>query len=197
MVGGERELALRGLRSRARSSEPSADSYHPRPRRASASHGWWRRPFRRSAPDATVLSGSCLPYGEGITFWPVLEVVRQWASPTTTPRQKRREASPRHLRASDSRGRRRRVAELIGSPRHGVGRRGGLLGRAQAVRDSRPAAAPGGRIRRPPLGRADAARPGGARCGRSRDAPLLFLAMARHELLELRPGWGAQESAVT
>jgi class 3 adenylate cyclase/tetratricopeptide (TPR) repeat protein len=29
--------------------------------------------------DATVLRGRCLPYGEGITFWPVIEVVRQAA----------------------------------------------------------------------------------------------------------------------
>ncbi len=29
--------------------------------------------------DATVLTGRCLPYGEGITFWPLAEVVRQAA----------------------------------------------------------------------------------------------------------------------
>jgi len=28
-------------------------------------------------PDAQVLRGRCLPYGEGITFWPVREIVRQ------------------------------------------------------------------------------------------------------------------------
>jgi class 3 adenylate cyclase/tetratricopeptide (TPR) repeat protein len=32
--------------------------------------------------DATVLRGRCLPYGEGITFWPVIEVVRQAAGIT-------------------------------------------------------------------------------------------------------------------
>jgi DNA-binding SARP family transcriptional activator len=32
---------------------------------------------RAVAVDATVLSGRCLPYGEGITFWPLAEVVRQ------------------------------------------------------------------------------------------------------------------------
>jgi DNA-binding SARP family transcriptional activator len=31
----------------------------------------------RVAGDATVLTGSCLPYGEGITFWPLRELVRQ------------------------------------------------------------------------------------------------------------------------
>jgi class 3 adenylate cyclase/tetratricopeptide (TPR) repeat protein len=33
--------------------------------------------IRGIGPTATVLRGSCLPYGEGITFWPVIEVVRQ------------------------------------------------------------------------------------------------------------------------
>jgi class 3 adenylate cyclase/tetratricopeptide (TPR) repeat protein len=32
---------------------------------------------RAVAADATVLSGRCLPYGEGITFWPLAEIVRQ------------------------------------------------------------------------------------------------------------------------
>ena len=33
--------------------------------------------LRGDRPRATVLSGSCLAYGEGITFWPILEVVCQ------------------------------------------------------------------------------------------------------------------------
>src|SRR5439155_1300524 len=31
----------------------------------------------RRAKDVTVLSGRCLPYGEGITYWPLREVVRE------------------------------------------------------------------------------------------------------------------------
>ena len=31
------------------------------------------------ATEATVLTGHCLPYGEGITFWPLAEIVRQVA----------------------------------------------------------------------------------------------------------------------
>ena len=30
--------------------------------------------------DATVVQGRCLPYGEGITYWPVIEVIRQLAT---------------------------------------------------------------------------------------------------------------------
>jgi class 3 adenylate cyclase/tetratricopeptide (TPR) repeat protein len=32
-----------------------------------------------SSVDATVVRGRCLPYGDGITFWPVVEIVRQAA----------------------------------------------------------------------------------------------------------------------
>jgi predicted ATPase/class 3 adenylate cyclase len=31
------------------------------------------------APDVTVLRGRCLPYGEGITYWPLAEIVREIA----------------------------------------------------------------------------------------------------------------------
>jgi class 3 adenylate cyclase/tetratricopeptide (TPR) repeat protein len=31
--------------------------------------------------DATVLRGRCLPYGEGITYWPIAEIVRELPSP--------------------------------------------------------------------------------------------------------------------
>ena len=30
-----------------------------------------------SDQDVTVLTGRCLPYGEGITFWPLRDLVRQ------------------------------------------------------------------------------------------------------------------------
>ncbi len=33
--------------------------------------------FIGSLEDATVVRGRCLPYGEGITYWPVIEVLRQ------------------------------------------------------------------------------------------------------------------------
>jgi class 3 adenylate cyclase len=36
--------------------------------------------FDRIAPTATTLRGRCLPYGRGITFWPLNEIVRQAAA---------------------------------------------------------------------------------------------------------------------
>jgi class 3 adenylate cyclase len=35
------------------------------------------REFTASAGDATVIRGRCLPYGDGITFWPLREAVRE------------------------------------------------------------------------------------------------------------------------
>ena len=43
--------------------------------RASASRGSWRR--SSTSVEATVVRGRCLPYGEGITYWPVVEVLKQ------------------------------------------------------------------------------------------------------------------------
>ena len=37
------------------------------------------------AVEARVVRGSCLPYGEGITYWPVVEVVKQLAAPLSDP----------------------------------------------------------------------------------------------------------------
>ena len=35
----------------------------------------------RTADEATVLAGRCVPYGEGITFWPLREMVRELGGP--------------------------------------------------------------------------------------------------------------------
>ena len=35
--------------------------------------------------EARVVRGRCLPYGEGITYWPVVEVVKQLAAPPSDP----------------------------------------------------------------------------------------------------------------
>src|SRR4029079_14865306 len=33
--------------------------------------------FLTSLTDARICSGRCLPYGDGITYWPVVEVIKQ------------------------------------------------------------------------------------------------------------------------
>ena len=39
--------------------------------------------------EATVLIGRCLPYGEGITYWPLRDVVRDAAGELTRERDRR------------------------------------------------------------------------------------------------------------
>ena len=40
---------------------------------------------RRLGPEVNVLTGRCLPYGEGITFWPLREMVRQAGADPESP----------------------------------------------------------------------------------------------------------------
>ena len=53
-------------------------------------------------PCATVVRGRCLPYGDGITFWPFLEIVR------AADGHSAKTISPRTARA--------RLAERVGDP---------------------------------------------------------------------------------
>ena len=185
-------------RARRRSSSRSSAS------RASASRRLVAELFARrratSPSSSTWRQGRSLPYGEGVSFWALGEMVKAQAGilETDAPR-----GASEKLRA---RGRARR-------------RRGG---RARLGRGA-PAAARRARRRRRAGGdaRRDASRPGGASSRRSpssgrscsssrtctgpttacstssttsstgrRGVPLLVLCTARPELLERRPGWG-------
>jgi len=53
---------------------------------------------------ATVLRGRCLPYGEGITFWPVAEVVREAAGVAGDEAAESAQAKIRALVAGEERG---------------------------------------------------------------------------------------------
>jgi predicted ATPase/class 3 adenylate cyclase len=141
---------------------------------------------------ANALSGRCLPYGEGITFWPVVEIVKRAAR-----------LSP-GLDAAEAR---RRIAELVADEREGeliverltaiVGlTRGGI--RAQdtfwAFRKLLESLA----RRRPLVIAFDDIHWGEATlldliehvADWARDAPILILCLGRPELLEERPSWG-------
>ena len=41
----------------------------------------------QAATEATVLTGRCLPYGDGITFWPLRELLAQAGAPQGTPQE--------------------------------------------------------------------------------------------------------------
>ena len=102
--------------------------------------------FLGSLDDALVVRGRCLPYGEGITYWPVVEVVKQLPE---TP--------------SSTRSRRRRSRPSLGERQLVTLERGDRLGVPQAARGGRGRDAARLRVRRHALGRGDVPRPGRAR----------------------------------
>jgi class 3 adenylate cyclase len=150
--------------------------------------------------DATVLRGRCLSYGEGITFWPVSEVVHQAAGMIDTD-------SPAEATAKL-----RRLLGDAGDADHVAGRVAQLLGLEATPVPAEEAAWAFRRLLEVLAGRgplvvvlddlhwaeptlldlvehvADFARA----------APILLVAIARPELLEQRPGWaGGKLNATT
>ena len=119
------------------------------------------REFLRSVEgEAQVLTGRCLPYGEGITYWPLVEILRRVAGDDV-------EGGVRTVMAGDADA--DQVARLMAAVAGGSqqpandGRR--QLGGPAAVRDAARDAAAGDLVRGRELGRADAARPDRARGG--------------------------------
>jgi len=131
--------------------------------------------FLSGVADTTVLRGRCLSYGEGITYWPVVEILKQLAPPNE-----------------------------LGLDGPAVAVVEGLLGEADttastediawAVRKVLEAVA----AERPLVCVLDDLHWGEPTfldlvehvADLARDAPILLLCMARPELLDARPGWG-------
>ena len=161
------------------------------------------------AESAHVLRGRCLPYGAGITYWPLMEIVREDAGITG---EDDRDGALAKLEA--------RTRSLLGAGAPAVrARLATMLGLVRAE-DAMPEVVPaqfgreigwGGRqylsaVARTPTvivvddlqwaepavfdvieGLAESAE----------DAPLLLLCVARPQLLELRPMWGAGRANAT
>ena len=134
---------------------------------------------------ATVLGGRCLPYGKGITFWPLAEAVRQAAGATTA------QAIAGLLEGSvDAELIGRRVAAAVGRPDAeaasdetfwAIRKLLESLARARPlllVFDDLQWAEPTF------LDLLDSV------ADLSRDVPIMLLCLARPELLEERPSWG-------
>jgi class 3 adenylate cyclase/tetratricopeptide (TPR) repeat protein len=142
--------------------------------------------------EATVLRGSCLPYGEGITFWPVHDVVMQATGITDedTPEEARAkiaaelEGEQAAERVAD------RVAEVIGlAEASGTGEEGfwGVSKLFEALAGKRPLIVVFDDLNWAEPTFLDLIE---HVADWSRDAPILLVCMARPELLENRPGWG-------
>jgi class 3 adenylate cyclase/tetratricopeptide (TPR) repeat protein len=152
--------------------------------------------FLGHTDEATVLTGRCLPYGEGITFWPVAEMVRGAARIGEQDPPERAKA---------------RILDLLegAEDREVVAMH---LARLMGL-DEGPRAEPGWALRRlletlavraPVITVFDDvhwAEPALVEAiehvtDLSRDAPILLLCLARPELLDDRPGWGGGRSRV-
>src|SRR6185312_14734335 len=147
---------------------------------------------------ATVISGRCLPYGEGITFWPIVEAVRaaagisDRASPETAARR-----MTEFLPDDEGAVIRERLAPLLGL----TAARPGIQDTFWAVRKlfERLAA------HTPLIVVFDDIQWGEATfldlleylAEWIRDVPVLVLCLARPELLEVRPGWMAGKPDAT
>jgi class 3 adenylate cyclase/tetratricopeptide (TPR) repeat protein len=117
--------------------------------------------------DATVVQGRCLPYGDGITYWPVVEVVKQLlvdeppsgaiAALLGDGQASADEIALAVRRLFEARASERPLAVLFDDLQWAEPT---FLDLIEHVADW------------------------------SRDAPMLLLCLARPELLELRPGWG-------
>ncbi|HEV8424914.1 MAG TPA: AAA family ATPase [Actinomycetes bacterium] len=168
----------------------------------------------RGLPSATVLRGRCLSYGEGITFWPVAEIVRQAAGISDTDPPAAATARLRRLLGDDP----RRPTDPPGPStedtqrEHVAARIGQLIGLEATPGPAEEAAWAFRRLleiladRGPLVVVLDDlhwAEPGLLDlvehvADYARGVPILLVAMARPEFLEQRPGWaGGKLNATT
>jgi class 3 adenylate cyclase/tetratricopeptide (TPR) repeat protein len=140
----------------------------------------------------TVLAGTCLPYGEGITFWPLAEIVRQFAG--DEPR-----ASIVSLLTGDPHAEliAERVMEAVGlAEASGDGRDVTWAMRKflEALARERPVVLVLDDLHwaeQPLLDLVESLTEW------TRDAPLMLLCLARDDLLEQRPDWGRAEEGTS
>ncbi len=145
----------------------------------------------RVADDAVVLEGRCLPYGDGITFWPVAEIVRQACGITNndTRRRGRSRIDAMLAGAEDARVVADRVAEVTG---FGEGK-AAIEESFWAIRRflewtarEQPAVVVWDDLHWAEPTLLDLVQ---YLAGWSRDAPVLMVCLARPDLLDVRSGW--------
>jgi AAA ATPase domain/Adenylate and Guanylate cyclase catalytic domain len=152
----------------------------------------------RAGAQATVLKGRCLPYGEGITFWPIAAVLREATG--TDDRDPPEQAQRRILELVSDDEDAALVAERLGTLVGGGDANPGIQETFWAVRKlfehlgkERPLVVVFDDIHWGEPTFLDLIE---YLADRIRTAPVLLLCLARPELLELRPGWtGTQPNA--
>lgn len=149
---------------------------------------------------AQLLVGTCLSYGEGITFWPVLEVVKQGAGIDDEDSAEEALAKIEATLAGDEAARlaAERVAALVGIEESGDTAEQGFWGFRKLVEALAR--------KQPTILVFDDVNSGEPHfldlverlADSVRDVPLLIVCMARPELLEMRPAWaGGKRNATT
>jgi class 3 adenylate cyclase/tetratricopeptide (TPR) repeat protein len=151
------------------------------------------------AEDARVLVGTCLPYGEGITFWPVLEVVKQGTGIVGDDSPEEALAKIESTMAGEESAAlaAERVAALVGLEGSGDTAEQGFWGFRKLLEALAR--------ERPTIVVFDDVNTGEPRfldlvehvAEWVRDVPLLLVCMARPELLDLRPTWGGGKRNAT
>jgi predicted ATPase/class 3 adenylate cyclase len=150
--------------------------------------------------EATVLRGRCLPYGDGITYWPLTEAVRELLgseaeSSSARPVDALAELVPGELKAG-------LIGELI-SQALGLGGTAGATGEAtswavrklfEALAQQRPLVVVFDDLQWAEPTFIDLV---GDLADLSHDAPILVLCMARPELFDNHPGWGGSSLNAT
>ncbi|TIL63572.1 ATP-binding protein [Mesorhizobium sp.] len=152
------------------------------------------------AKDVTVLHGRCLPYGEGITYWPLAEIVRELTRAEGPDSGKQLAAVIEARLAGDEKA--GLIAERVtGALGLGGARQGTTEETAWAVRRLFEALARAG----PLVVVVDDVHWAEATfldlvehvADFSRDFPILLICIARPELFDSRPGWGAGKRNAT
>jgi class 3 adenylate cyclase/tetratricopeptide (TPR) repeat protein len=149
------------------------------------------REFLAGVEGATILAGRCLPYGEGITYWPLAEMVKVAAGisdndPVQEAVEKLR-AQCGDDAVADLLGLAAGVLDLVEGERSGQEIAWAAREWATELADAQPLVLVFEDIHwaeEPLLELVEHL------AERVREAPLLILCLARPELLDVRPGWG-------
>ncbi len=148
---------------------------------------------------ARCLSGSCLPYGEGITFWPVLEIVKQLTGITDDDSPAEAQEKIASVLAAEASAEliAARVAQLVGLAETAVAAEEGFWGvrhLLEAMARERPLVVVFDDLNWAEPTLLDLVE---HIADWSREAPILLIAMARPDLLDARPAWGGGKHNVT
>jgi class 3 adenylate cyclase/tetratricopeptide (TPR) repeat protein len=146
----------------------------------------------RIAAEAVILTGRCLPYGDGITFWPALEVVKLATGVAEGDSPEQAQAKIASVLAEDAEAPglvAERVAGLLGLAETPASSGEGFWGfrkLLEALAQRKPLVVVFDDLNWAEPSFLDLVE---HIADLSRDAPILLVGMTRPELLELRPGW--------